>query len=148
MNVVSRPRTPTRWVRSSTARSCALNTVEAPSRLTRSAAVAIEAAMVGTQLLGVRAAILARFAPLVLLLYAAGAADGFTRRAIRRACGGRESASLYHRAKYLQLAVLGLGGGALLLWPGPVQWERCVLLGALLTAGLSGGQWAYYKKHM
>ena len=40
MNVVSRPRTPTRWVRSSTARSCALNTVEAPSRLTRSAAVA------------------------------------------------------------------------------------------------------------
>ncbi|MGB5103857.1 MAG: DUF4400 domain-containing protein [Steroidobacteraceae bacterium] len=60
--------------------------------------------MVVTQLLGVRAAILARFAPLLLLLYAVGAADGFTQRAIRRACGGRESASLYHRAKYLQLA--------------------------------------------
>ena len=35
---------------------------------------------------------------------------------------GRESASLYHRAKYLQLAVLGLGGVALLMWPGPVRW--------------------------
>ena len=108
----------------------------------------IEAAMVGTQLLGVRAAILARFAPLLLLLYAVGAADGFTERAIRRACGGRESASLYHRAKYLQLAVLGLGGVAVLLWPGPVQWEMGVVLGALLAGGLASLQWAYYKKHM
>jgi len=57
---------------------------------------AIETAMVGTQLLGVRAAILVRFAPLFLLLYLVGASDGFTRRAIRWACGGRESASLYH----------------------------------------------------
>ena len=108
----------------------------------------IEAAMVGTQLLGVRAAIVARFAPLLLLLYAVGAADGFTQRAIRRACGGRESASLYHRAKYLQLAVLGLGGVAVLLWPGPVQWEMGVVLGALLAGGLASLQWAYYKKHM
>ncbi len=108
----------------------------------------IEAAMVGTQLLGVRAAILVHFAPLLLLLYAVGAADGFTQRAIRRACGGRESASLYHRAKYLQLAVLELGGVALLMWPGPVQWERCVALGALLTGGLASAQWAYYKKYL
>jgi hypothetical protein len=108
----------------------------------------IEAAMVGTQLLGVRAAILARFAPLLLLLYAVGAADGFTQRAIRRACGGRESASLYHRAKYLQLAVLGLGGVALLMWPGPVRWGLCVPLGAALTGGLASVQWTFYKKHM
>jgi hypothetical protein len=47
----------------------------------------IEADMVGTQLLGVRAAILARFAPLLLLLHAVGAADGFSQRAIRRTCG-------------------------------------------------------------
>ena len=76
-------------------------------------------------------------APLLLLLYAVGAADGFTQRAIRRACGGRESASLYHRAKYLQLAVLGLGAVALLMWPGPVQWELCIVLGALLTGVLA-----------
>ena len=50
--------------------------------------------------------------------------------------------------KYLQLAVLGLGGVALLMWPGPVQWELCVALGALLTGGLASVQWAYYKKHM
>ena len=109
---------------------------------------AIETAMLGTQLLGVRAAILARFAPLLLLLYEVGAADGFTQRAIRRACGGRESASLYHRAKYLQMAALGLGGLALLMWPAPVQWQLCVSLGALLTGGLASVQWAYYKKHL
>lgn len=108
----------------------------------------IETAMLGTQLLGVRAAILARFAPLLLLLYGVGAADGFARRAIRRSSGGRESASLYHRAKYLQLAVLGLGGLTLALWPVAVQWQLCVPLGALLTSGLATVQWAYYKKHL
>lgn len=108
----------------------------------------VETAMVGTQLLGVRVAILARFAPLLFLIYVVGAADGFTRRAIRRACGGRESASLYHRAKYLQLAVLGLGGLAVLMWPGPVRWQLCAALGVMLTGALASVQWAYYKKHM
>ena len=100
--------------------------------------------MVGTQLLGVRAAILARFAPL------SSSVRGrrrrwFTQRAIRRACGGRESASLYHRAKYLQLAVLGLGGCS------PALAGRCG--GAVRGAGRAadrefGLQWAYYKKNM
>ena len=44
--------------------------------------------MVGTQLLGVRAVILACFALRILLLYAVGAADGFTRRAIRQGASG------------------------------------------------------------
>jgi hypothetical protein len=57
--------------------------------------------MLGTQFLSVRAAILARFAPLALLLHEVGAADGFTQRAIRRACGGRELASLYLTPEYL-----------------------------------------------
>lgn len=84
--------------------------------------------MVGTQLLGVRMATLVRFVPLLLLLYAVGTVGGLTQRAIRRSCGGRESASLYHRAKYLQIVVLGLGAVGVLVWPGPLQWEavRCV----------------------
>ena len=108
----------------------------------------IETAMIGTQLLGVRVATLARFTPLLVLLYGVGAADGLSRRAIRRACGGRESASLYHRAKYLQLAVLGLGGLTLLLWPVHLRWQLYVSQGALLTSGLASVQWAFYKKHM
>jgi len=86
---------------------------------------AIETAMLGTQLLGVRFAIFMRFLPLLLVLYMVGTADGLTERAIRRSCGGRESASLYHRAKYLQMVALGLGGVALLVWAGPLAWEQC-----------------------
>ncbi len=89
-----------------------------------------------------------RFLPLLLLLYAVGTVDGLTERAIRRSCGGRESASLYHRAKYLQMVVLGLGGVALLVWPGPVQWKLCAAPLILGAGALTRVQWTYYKKHM
>jgi hypothetical protein len=46
------------------------------------------------------------------------------------------------------LALLGLGGAALLMWPGPVRWELVIPLGVALTGGLASVQWAYYKKHM
>ena len=109
---------------------------------------AIETAMVGTQLLGVRFAILLRFLPLLALLHVVGAVDGLTDRAIRRSCGGRESASLYHRAKYLQMVVLGLGALVLLVLPGPVDWELFIGLITVLAGVLARLQWAYYKKHL
>ena len=109
---------------------------------------AVETAMVGTQLLGVRFAILLRFLPLALLLYAVGTGDGLTERAIRRSCGGRESASLYHRAKHLQMAVLGLGGVALLVWPEPVAWVKCAGAIIAVTGWLARQQWSFYKKHL
>lgn len=109
---------------------------------------AIETAMVGTQLLGVRFATLMRFLPLLLLSYAVGTADGLAERAIRRSCGGRESASLYHRAKYLQMAVLGLGGVIILVWPGTIAWAPVIAGMAVSSTMLARGQWAYYKKHL
>ncbi len=45
-------------------------------------------------------------------------------------------------------ALGGAGAGLVCPVPGPVRWERCVVLGALLTGGLASVQWAYYKKHM
>ena len=69
-------------------------------------------------------------------------------KAIRRSCGGRESASLYHRAKYLQMAVLGLGGVIVLVWPGPIPWLWVAVAMAVSSAMLARGQWAYYKKHL
>ena len=109
---------------------------------------AIETAMLGTQLLGVRFATLLRFLPLLLLVLAVGAADGLAVRAIRSTCGGRESASLYHRAKYLQMVLLALGSAAALLWPGTIAWEQCAAVVVLISGVLARAQWAYYKKHL
>jgi len=111
-------------------------------------AEAIEVAMIGTQLLGVRVATLALIVPLLALLYLVSAVDGMTQRAIRRAAGGRESASLYHRAKHTQVGLLATGLLIGLLWPASidVRWIG-LLLGATLSV-FARLQWAYYKKHL
>ena len=108
----------------------------------------IEVAMLGTQLVGLRAGILVRFLPLFILLYIVGAAEGLSQRAIRQAKAGRESASLYHRAKYAQVVILATGVACVLVWPEPVYWELCFLLVAVVGGVLAAGQWAFYKKHV
>jgi hypothetical protein len=108
----------------------------------------IEVAMLGTQLVGLRAGILIRFLPLFILLYVVGATDGVSQRAIRQAQAGRESASLYHRAKYAQVVVLATGVVGVLVWPAPVCWGLCSLSTAVAVGVLAAGQWAFYKKHV
>lgn len=110
--------------------------------------VEVEVAMLSTQLVGLRAGILIRFLPLLILLYAIGATDGVSQRAIRQAQAGRESASLYHRAKYAQVVVVATGVGGVLVWPTPVSWGLCSLSVSVFVAVLAAGQWAFYKKHV
>ncbi len=109
---------------------------------------AIEVAMIGTQLLGVRLATLAMMAPLVVLVYLVATADGLTQRAIRRACGGRESASLYHRAKHLQVMLLVMSGVLVLIQPVSIDPRLVGVPVALLVGILARLQWACYKKHL
>lgn len=109
---------------------------------------AIEVAMIGTQLLGVRLATLAMMSPLVVLVYLVAAVDGLTQRAIRRACGGRESASLYHRAKHLQVMLLAIGGVLVLIQPVSLDPRLVGVPVALLMGVLARLQWACYKKHL
>ena len=109
---------------------------------------ALEVAMIGTKLLGVRLAMLTLFVPILVFIYIVAGADGLTQRAIRRASGGRESASLYHRAKHLQVAVLSMGTLGILLWPSSFD---PLLIGVTLVAAVGSFarlQWAYYKKHL
>ena len=108
---------------------------------------AIEVAMIGTQLLGVRLATLAMVAPILVLTYIVAGADGLTQRAIRRASGGRESASLYHRAKHLQVALMAIGLLTALLWPATLDVRWIGLTLAATLGVLTRFQWAYYKKH-
>ena len=108
----------------------------------------IEVAMLATQLVGLRAGILIRFLPLLILMYAVGVTDGMSQRAIRQAQAGRESASLYHRAKYAQVVVLATGVVGVLMWPAPVSWGLYFLSTAVAVGVLAAGQWAFYKKHV
>ena len=108
----------------------------------------IRVAMVGTQLFGVRLAILLMAAPFVAMVYGISLADGLTQRAIRRTRGGRESANLYHRAKHLQVVLLTTIAAVSLLLPVSIDPRSVWLPGAMLAAILVRIQWVYYKKHL
>ena len=105
-------------------------------------------AMLATQLVGVRIAILLHLTPWLAMMAAIGVIDGLARRGVRRDRGGAESASLYHRAKYAQVTFLGLGAALLLVWPLPVDWTRVSAIAGAALAWLTSAQWGYYKKRV
>jgi integrating conjugative element membrane protein (TIGR03747 family) len=78
-------------------------------------------------------------APLFLLVWSLGLVDGLTQRTIRRACAGRESSSMYHRAKFFQFAGLATGAMVYLMWPVSIRPEWIVLPLALLTGAVVAG---------
>lgn len=126
--------------------------VSIPDTMVRNAYVAnfeaIRVAMVGTQLFGVRLGSLATGLPMLALAYCVASVDGLVARAIRRARGGRESASLYHRAKHLQVIVLVTSAAASLLVPASIDPRYIWVPAALFAAILARLQWTYYKKHL
>ena len=104
--------------------------------------------VVGTHVFAVRTAMVAAALPLALLAMAVGAVDGLVARAKRKACAGRESASLYHRAKLGQSFVAIIGyllclGLPSLAWPVAVLLPLAIGLAVLLRL-----QCAYYKKYL
>lgn len=109
---------------------------------------AIQVAMIGTQLFGIRLAMLISFWPLLVLAYGAATADGLIQRSIRRAGGGNESANIYHRAKHLQIVLMSLLSALCLLLPVSIDFHGILLPGTLIFALLARCQWAYYKKHL
>ena len=123
-----------------------------PDTIVRNAYVAnfdlIRVAMLGTQLFGVRLATLTIAIPWLALLYCAALADGLAQRAIRRASGGRESASLYHRAKRLQVILLVTSAALCLLMPVSIDPRYVWAPSAIAIALLARMQSAYYKKHL
>ncbi len=108
----------------------------------------IRVAMIGTQLFGVRLATLTMALPLLALVYCVALTDGLVQRAIRRAGGGRESASLYHRAKHLQMMLLVTTTVIVLLLPVSIDTRSIWMPSALAVAIVARMQWAYYKKHL
>jgi integrating conjugative element membrane protein (TIGR03747 family) len=106
----------------------------------------IEVAMVAVQLFGARLALLAMASPLLLLMYAVGAVQGIVYRRIRTACGGRESASLYHRAKHGLVVTLAVATLLVLMLPVTVDPRTGLVVFAGLVALGATVQWRFYKK--
>ena len=123
-----------------------------PDTIVRNAYVAnfdaIQVAMLGTQITGVRLATLIVVLPLIVLVYAVALADGLVQRAIRRVSGGRESSNIYHRAKYLQFVLVVTCITIFLLWPASIDLAAMSSVALAIAAVLARVQWSYYKKHL
>lgn len=104
--------------------------------------------MVGTQLFGIRLAVLAMSVPMLLVAYGVAFADGLTQRAIRRSGGGRESGGLYHRAKYLQIGTIAFFIAGALLTPASLDTRWFWIPVSLAVAILARLQWTYCKKYL
>ena len=101
-----------------------------------------------TQIFAIRTTMYLCSLPLIVLGVTVGGIDGFVQRAKRKACAGRESASIYHRAKlgFSFLAILGYL--VCVGMPSLAQPARVLLpLAGTLTL-LLRLQCAYYKKYL
>jgi integrating conjugative element membrane protein (TIGR03747 family) len=108
----------------------------------------IKVAMLATQLLGVRVALLVSATPLFFVAYVWGFADGLVERYIRKSSAGRESSSLYHRAKYFQLSGLITLCMIYMVWPTALEPRWLLIPSAFLLGFMCRLQWKYYKKYL
>lgn len=118
------------------------------SKLAASFEEEIRVAMTGTWLVGFRLAGAAGILWLVALVWVAGLMDGLSERAARRECAGRESANLYHRAKYFHFFGLPVALAMYCTLPFEVSPTLMFYPIVLATALLSRMQWKYYKKYL
>jgi Domain of unknown function (DUF4400) len=103
----------------------------------------------GTVLFGLRLSILGHVLPAFALIVALFAFDGWTERSIRKACGGHESASVYHRAKKLSFYLLPpLAAIVFLCSPWAFDPVYLYLPVTLASAVLVRVQMTYYKKYL
>ena len=104
--------------------------------------------LTGTGIFATRTALYACALPLLLLAGFVGAVDGLVARALRQAAAGRESASLYHRAKLALTFVPILTYLLFLGWPELDEPTRVLIPLALVAGGLLRLQCAFYKKYL
>ena len=102
-----------------------------------------------TVLFGVKLGILLLALPLLAVLLLCFGVDGMVQRHIRRACGGHESAALYHRAKLYGIKLMPPFAAVVFLCS-PVVFEPAWLLipVTLFSALLLRIQTTYYKKYL
>lgn len=109
----------------------------------------LKTAAYATVLFGVKLGVLLLALPLLGVLLLCFGVDGMVQRYIRRACGGHESAALYHRAKFYGVKFVPPFAAVVFLCS-PVAFEPALLFipVTLFSALLLRVQTTYYKKYL
>ena len=107
-----------------------------------------EVVISGTRDLAVRASNLVSFIPLYILFVVVAVVDGLSSRHIRKTNAARESATIYHRAKYLDTSFLTLFLATYLWNPFTPYSTQVISIGLLASAALIRLQVTYYKKYV
>ena len=102
----------------------------------------------GAKLFGALLATVINALPLFLLAYSAFTIDGLAERLIRKACGGRESATIYHLAKHSHFALLPVLLAIYVCTAVHFDPLWVVLPVVLISGSLLRLQSKYYKKHL
>lgn len=108
----------------------------------------IQLSIGATYLFGIKLALLLLSLPLYGLLLFIGVVDGLVERSVRKACGGHESATWYHRAKHYGIKLLPYAA-ALTLLASPIAFDPAWVLAPAFVLGavLLRTQCKYYKKY-
>lgn len=102
-----------------------------------------------TVLFGAKVGIMLLAIPIFIVLMAVATVDGLVQRYVRKACGGHESAALYHRAKLYGMKLLPPFAAVIFLCV-PVSFDPAWVFvpTAVLSALLLRVQATYYKKYL
>lgn len=118
-------------------------------RLIHRAPEEVAAAMIAAQVFGARLANAVLSFPLVLFVLLLASVDGIAERAIRRACAGHESATVFRLTRRFAYKLLPPAVGLLYLClPYDLTLGTVMLPALAITAVLVRTKWKYYKKHI
>lgn len=121
---------------------------QAVQRGVRSMDFAISRTLAGSQVIAIRAAIMVSYLPWIGFMYLLAFVDGAIERTRRKFGAGRESSTIYHRAKYFQVTLATVVSAAFLWWPGDLDPSLVVVPATLACAALARFQAKYYKKYV
>lgn len=109
----------------------------------------IEVLLYNSILFAAKLGVVVGLAPIYVLWMVVFGVDGLVQRYVRRACGGHESASIYHRAKLYGTKLLPpLAALIFLCSPVAVPALWVFVPSALISALLIRVQATYYKKYL
>lgn len=107
-----------------------------------------QAMMMGVQSLAIRASMIQSMLPTLALAYTLAIVDGLVARWVRREAGGRESSTIYHRAKYFHAVGLTLFVMAWFWYPQGFDFWFATAVIAVMGGVLLRMQLMFYKKYV